>query len=550
MGLSAGSLTYSTQLDVNGFEKGLKNVEAKSVAIGNIIAKAFEKIVNVTTDLAKTGINYNAQIEKYQTALTTLTGSAEKANNIIDQIKKDAAKTPFDVSGLTQANQLLISAGVSSDSAREDVLALGNAISATGGGNEELSRMAVNLQQIKNVGKASALDIKQFAYAGIDVYGLLADYMGVARDEATEMDITYEDLTGALKYASEEGGKYFGAMENQSKTFNGQMETLKDNFNSFLGEATKPLFDYLTKTAIPKLNEMLDGFNKLGEFLENHKTAFTLLAIAIGTLTTAIIANTVAKNLDLIVIWLYVSATTVATTVTTAFSTVLAFLTSPITLVVLAIGSLIAIIYLLIKNWDTISEVTKNVWNAIKTFVSNGVSVVGNLIKQLASTIINVLGSAMSGIYNIGKNIVQGIWNGISGTAGWLANKVKRFATGILNNIKGALGIHSPSTVMRDMVGKFIPEGIAIGISANTDSVYKALDKLDDEMVDKMSNAVNMETGKMSFSGTNASVNQILNANGTFTGNMTNILTLDGEKIYENQKVISARKALQYGGAY
>lgn len=550
MGLSAGSLTYSTQLDVNGFEKGLKNVEAKSVAIGNIIAKAFEKIVNVTTDLAKTGINYNAQIEKYQTALTTLTGSAEKANNIIDQIKKDAAKTPFDVSGLTQANQLLISAGVSSDSAREDVLALGNAISATGGGNEELSRMAVNLQQIKNVGKASALDIKQFAYAGIDVYGLLADYMGVARDEATEMDITYEDLTGALKYASEEGGKYFGAMENQSKTFNGQMETLKDNFNSFLGEATKPLFDYLTNTAIPKLNEMLDGFNKLGEFLENHKTAFTLLAIAIGTLTTAIIANTVAKNLDLIVIGLYVSATTIATTVTTAFSTALAFLTSPITLVVLAIGSLIAIIYLLIKNWDTISEVTKNVWNAIKTFVSNGVSFVGNLIKQLASTIINVLGSAMSGIYNIGKNIVQGIWNGISGTAGWLANKVKSFATGILNNIKGALGIHSPSTVMRDMVGKFIPEGIAIGISANTDSVYKALDKLDDEMVDKMSNAVNMETGKMSFSGTNASVNQILNANGTFTGNMTNILTLDGEKIYENQKVISARKALQYGGAY
>ena len=550
MGLSAGSLTYSTQLDVNGFEKGLKNVETKSIAIGNIIAKAFEKIVNVTTDLAKSGINYNAQIEKYQTALTTLTGSAEKANNIIEQIKKDASKTPFDVSGLTQANQLLISAGVSSDSAREDVLALGNAISATGGGNEELSRMAVNLQQIKNVGKASALDIKQFAYAGIDVYGLLADYMGVARDEATEMDITYEDLTGALKYASEEGGKYFGAMENQSKTFNGQMETLKDNFNSFLGEATKPLFNYLTNTAIPKLNEMLNGFNKLGEFLENHKTAFTLLAIAIGTLTTAIIANTVAKNLDLIVIGLYVSATTIATTVTTAFSTALAFLTSPITLVVLAIGSLIAIIYLLIKNWETVSEVTKNVWNAIKTFVSNGLNVVGNLIKQLAGIIINVLGSALSEVYNIGKNIVQGIWNGISGATNWLANKVKSFASGILNNIKNALGIHSPSTVMRDMVGKFIPEGIAIGISANTDSVYKALDKLDEEMVDKMSNAVELETGKMSLSGTNASVNQILNANGTFTGNMTNILTLDGEKIYENQKVISARKALQYGGAY
>ena len=79
----------------------------------------------------------------------------------LKKIKEDAAKTPFDVAGLTQANQLLISTGLSADDSRETILALGNAISATGGGNEELSRMAVNLQQIKNTGKAAAIDIKQ-----------------------------------------------------------------------------------------------------------------------------------------------------------------------------------------------------------------------------------------------------------------------------------------------------------------------------------------------------------------------------------------------------
>jgi hypothetical protein len=52
----------------------------------------------------------------------------------------------------------------------------------------------------------------------------------------------------------------------------------------------------------------------------------------------------------------------------------------------------------------------------------------------------------------------------------------------------------------------------------------------------------------MSFSGTSGSVNQILSANGTFTGNINNVLELDGEKIYTNQQKIEARKNLQYGG--
>ena len=102
------------------------------------MADAFEKVAQVMGNVVKQGVQYNAQIEQYQTALTTLTGSADEANRIIKNIKEDAAKSPFDVKGLTQANQLLISAGVKADTAREDIIALGNAIAATGGGNEEL----------------------------------------------------------------------------------------------------------------------------------------------------------------------------------------------------------------------------------------------------------------------------------------------------------------------------------------------------------------------------------------------------------------------------
>lgn len=279
-GQSLGELKYKVSLDTSDAQKGVndmtgtfKGIGATAVALGNIMADAFEKVAQMVGNIVKQGVQYNAQIEQYQTALTTLTGSADEANRIIKNIKEDAAKTPFDVKGLTQANQLLISAGVGADTAREDVIALGNAIAATGGGNEELSRMAVNLQQIKNVGKASALDIKQFAYAGIDVYGLLADSMGITRQEAMELDVTYEQLTEALRYASQEGGKYFGAMENQSRTLNGQISTLKDNFMNFAGEAAQPLFNFLKDTALPTINGMISGTISLNDGIQSLITS-------------------------------------------------------------------------------------------------------------------------------------------------------------------------------------------------------------------------------------------------------------------------------------
>lgn len=216
-----------------------------SVAKGQLLASAFQTIgkaaLDAGTEVVKTGVAYNAQIEQYQVALTNMLGSEDQAVEVLNQIKEDAAKTPFDTAGLTKANQLLISAGVDAESSRQTILALGDAVSATGGGNEELSRMAQNLQQIKNAGKATSADIKQFAYAGIDVYGILADYTGKTTAEVQKMTVTYDLLTAALENASGEGGRYYNAMQTQSETLNGEWNTLKDNATQLAGVMTEDL---------------------------------------------------------------------------------------------------------------------------------------------------------------------------------------------------------------------------------------------------------------------------------------------------------------------
>ena len=184
--------------------------------------------------LGKSILDTGVQFDSMRMRLTTLTGSAEQAQGIFEQIKKDAATTPFDVASLVQANSLLIGAGVNSSQARIDVLGLGNAIAATGGGADELSRMAVNLQQIKTLGKASAMDVKQFAFAGIPIYQMLAKSTGKNVAELKEMDITYEQLTDSFAKASEKGGMFFKGLENQSKTVGGQISNLKDQFTFLL----------------------------------------------------------------------------------------------------------------------------------------------------------------------------------------------------------------------------------------------------------------------------------------------------------------------------
>lgn len=250
------------QAQLNATAQGLKTAEgymnslgdaasgsskslAGAIAQGTIMAGVFSKLYAAALSAAKgfiqSGIDYNAQIESYTVGFTNMLGSAEAAQQAIDQIQQDAARTPFSVEALTQANQLLIGAGENATYAEKTIMALGNAVSATGGSNAELSRMAANLQQIANVGKASAIDIKQFAYAGINIYGLLADYTGKSTAEVQKMTISYDLLTQALQAASEEGGRYYGSMDTQSQTMNGRVSTLQDNVKQLAGLLTGDL---------------------------------------------------------------------------------------------------------------------------------------------------------------------------------------------------------------------------------------------------------------------------------------------------------------------
>ena len=573
----AGSLTYDTKLDTKGFESGLNKISATGVAIGNLMADVIKQVAQTISEVAKMGVEYNAQIETYQTALTTLTGSAEKANKIIEQVKKDAASTPFEVASLVKGNQLLISAGLSAEQARDDILALGNAISATGGGEEELSRMVVNLQQIKNVGKASALDIKQFAYAGIDVYGLLADYTGKTREEVTDLEISYEDLTGALKFASQEGGKYFNAMEKQSETFNGQLSNLKDNFMAFLGETTIPLFTFLKDEVLPVINGILDGtlgidegINKLTETFLNGVMSMvnsllvnlpTFLQMGINILLSLIqgitqalpdliptmiqvimdMVNILLDNIDLIIecgIQLLVALTE---GIINALPELIARLPEIITKIVSTLTKPEMIIKMVKAALQLMLALAEGLIKAIPDMVAMIPQIISDLFDSIKETIKN------TDWLKLGKNILKGLLNGMLDFGTIVKDTIKKVGKKITNSIKDFFGIHSPSKLFRDEIGKNLILGVGVAFEKDDNLIDKQINDFGDDVYKKMQGAVNMETGKMAFSGTTGSVSQILSSNATFDGNFVVKAEVQEGTLFEANQRITKEKRLQTG---
>nr|UVY59088.1 MAG: hypothetical protein [Bacteriophage sp.] len=283
---------------VSGMASQFAAASAKATVLANMLTSLGTKAVSFAKGFVEMGISYNAQIEKYTTGFTNMLGSAQAAQEAMQAIQEDAARTPFDVASLAQANQLLISAGENAAYSRKVINALGDAVSATGGGNAELSRMAANLQQIANVGKAATIDIKQFAYAGINIYQILADYTGKSVQEVQKMTISYDLLSQALIAASEEGGRYYNAMDTQSQTMNGRISTLKDNVSQLAGLMTGDLSSGIG-VVIGHLNDMVvaaqeaykeDGWKGLGNAILELDNPISAIIKKFGQLGSAAVS--------------------------------------------------------------------------------------------------------------------------------------------------------------------------------------------------------------------------------------------------------------------
>lgn len=116
---------------------------------------------------------------------------------------------------------------------------------------------------------------------------------------------------------------------------------------------------------------------------------------------------------------------------------------------------------------STLANIGRTAVSGLGNAISAGISWVKNAAGNIVSAIVNTIKSIPGKMLSIGKDIVKGLWNGISDMTGWVIDKIQGFGASVLGGIKDFFGIHSPSRVMRDEVGKYMAQGVGVGFEKN-----------------------------------------------------------------------------------
>lgn len=140
---------------------------------------------------------------------------------------------------------------------------------------------------------------------------------------------------------------------------------------------------------------------------------------------------------------------------------------------------------------SAISAAPGRIWGVLSSAIGQAASFVGQMAskasqagQQFASNIINTLSGIPGRVASIGGQIVSGIANGIRGAAGAVVSALGGVVNQAVEHAKSMLGIHSPSRVMRDLIGKNISRGVAVGIEDETATAVSAVRAMSAQVVD------------------------------------------------------------------
>lgn len=227
------------QVDPKGIDKAKSSLEGFKKWVGGLAIGAG------LSYLAKTGLDAAMSMESLTAQFTVMTGSAERANAVIEEIANFAAKTPFTKLGLADAGKTLMAFGIEGQKIVPTLRMLGD---VAGADQNKLKSLALVFGQIQSTGKLMGQDLLQLINQGFNPLNVISQQTGISmaklKDAMAQGAISADMVTAAFQAATSEGGLFFGNLEAQSQTLQGRLSTLQDNFQTALqnmAEAFLPL---------------------------------------------------------------------------------------------------------------------------------------------------------------------------------------------------------------------------------------------------------------------------------------------------------------------
>ena len=507
--------------------------------------------------------------------------AAEYANQAVIDMSDNANKMGTDMELIQNAYQGF---------AKQNYTMLDNLKLGYGGTKEEMERLLEDASKLSGI----EFDISSFADVTQAIH-IIQENMGIAGTTAQEASTTIEGSLNSVKGAWE---NLLVGMTNKDADWDKLIENLVDTVTT-AGENILPaveqaligvseLIDSLFPLIAQKIPEIIveilpqlisAGTNIVTSLItgiQQNLPALTEGAIQIVTQLLTTLLSLLPQLLDMgtqllmqLVIGIAQALPELIPQAVNAVTTIVENLIDNIDLIIdagmqLLIGLAEGLINAIPQLIDKIPTIIDKLLNAIienlPKLVKMGIELVIKLatgiiqaiptlvskIPELTNAILNALSKLPSMVVDIGKNIVSGIWNGISNMASWLWNKISGWCSSIFNGIKSFFGIHSPSKLFADDVGKMLGLGIGKGFDDSLSSVYKEMQNaVEHENAKLTSNLTSNQQIKVQNEDDRKATLKSIDDNKEITVNTTT--KLDSKVIARETNKVNARQKLQYG---
>lgn len=388
--------------------------------------------------------------------------AAEKANRAITDMSDNANKMGTDMTSIQNAYQGF---------AKQNYTMLDNLKLGYGGTKQEMERLLADAEKFSGI----KYDISSYADI-VDAIHVVQTEMDITGTTAKEAATTIQGSSAAMKSA---WSNLLTGMSNENLNLDELVQNVIDSVNTF------------ADNLIPRLQIMLprfaEGLNKLVTGLIPYvgpalELLLPSLVQGIGGLVSGIVQALPAavEAITAVIPMLVEQLTILLPQIISAGVEIIAALASGIgenlpTLIPAVVDAIITITEGLLDHIDLLIIAAGQLIVGLAKGLIEAIPRLIERLPEIISAIVNGLLKGLAAIGEVGLELVKGLFNGISNAAKWLYEKVKGWASSVVGWIKDFFGIHSPSKVFADEVGKFIPPGITLGVEQAMPRAMRAM---------------------------------------------------------------------------
>lgn len=280
---------------LQGVQNGVRQTQRVVEQSGQGIEQVFSKVQSAAAaaagafsakELVRNVLEVRGQFQQLEVAFTTMLGSADKANDLMNQLVRTAATTPFDLKSVSEGAKQLLAYGTQADEVNGTLIRLGD---IAAGLSIPLNDLVYLYGTTMTQGRMFTQDLRQFQGRGIPIADELAKIFGVTKDKVGELvtagKVGAAEVQQAIENMTNAGSRFGGLMEAQSHTITGQISNIEDAIDSMFNDIGKAN-EGVINDALGGVSYLVEHWKEIGQIVLNVAAAYGIAKAAVVAWST------------------------------------------------------------------------------------------------------------------------------------------------------------------------------------------------------------------------------------------------------------------------